>query len=140
MTSQQRSEQIWRGLWLLTVIAILVGSLLPDDSPASETMPSLWWNEGHIPAYALLGFLTVKVMGVKGGSIRSAAILAGLAVVVFGISIEVMQPFIGRMGSTMDASLNIVGTLLGVSVATLAYRGGWYGTHRKTRVETPPRA
>ena len=140
VTSQQHSEKIWWGLWALTVIAILAGSLLTDDSPVSEAMPSLRWNLGHIPAYALLGFLTVKVMGVKGGSIRSAAILAGPAVVVFGISIEVMQPFIGRMGSTMDASLNVVGTLLGVSEALLVRRRWWHRTLGKTRAGTLPRA
>jgi len=140
VTSQQHSEKIWWGLWLLTVIAILVGSLLPDDSPASETMPSLWWNVGHIPAYALLGFLTVKVMRIKGGSIRSTAILAALAVVVFGISIEIMQPFIGRMGSALDASLNTIGTLLGVFVASLAHRGHSHSGDRKTRGESLPRA
>lgn len=140
MISLKHSEKVWWGLWLLAVIAILVGSLLPDDSPASEAMPSLWWNVGHIPAYALLGFLTVKVMGVKGGSIRSTAILAGLAVVVFGISIEIVQPFVGRMDSAMDASLNIIGTLLGVSVASFAHRSGLHSADAKTRVETLPRA
>jgi VanZ family protein len=138
--SQKHSEKVWWGLWLLTVAAILVGSLIPDDSPASEAMPSLWWNVSHIPAYALLGFLTVNVMGVKGRSVRSTAILAGLAGVAFGILIEIVQPFIGRMGSAMDASLNILGTLLGVSVASLAHRGRWHGTDRKTRAETLPRA
>ena len=122
---------------MLTVITILVGSLIPDDLSATEGMPSLWWNVGHIQAYALLGFLTVKVMGVKGGSIRSTAILA---VVVFGISIEIMQPFIGRMGSAMDASLNTIGTLLGVSVASLAHRGHSRSGSRKTRAESLPRA
>ena len=140
MSTRQHSDKVWWGLWLLTLMAILVGSLLPDDSPASEAMPSLWWNMGHIPAYALLGFLTVKVMGVKGESIWSTAIFAGLAVVAFGISIEIVQPFIGRMGSATDASLNAVGTLLGVSVASLAYWSRWHGTHRKTRAETLPRA
>ena len=119
---------------------ILLASLLPNDSPASETMPSLWWNEGHIPAYALLGFLTVKVMGVKGGSIRSTAILAALAVVVFGISIEIMRPFVGRMGSALNASLNTIGTLLGVSVASLAHRGHSRRGTRKTRAASLPRA
>ena len=140
MSKRQHSEKVWWGLWSLTVIAILVGSLLPDDSPSSEAMPSLWWNVGHIPAYALLAFLTVKVMGVKGRLVRSTAIFVGFAVVAFGILIEIVQPFIGRMGSTMDASLNAIGTLLGVFVASLAHRDRSHSTDRKTRAETLPRA
>ena len=115
----------------MTLAAVIVGSFLPDNAPGNGVMSPRWWSMGHIPAYALLAFLTVMVVRTKTTSIFFSMIGAGLAVGLFGLGIELLQPFVGRMASVRDVSLNAIGILLGLAVVLLAIRKTEKHTHTR---------
>lgn len=116
---------VWAGSLLIVVLA----SLWPEGTRLDAATGTVWWNMGHVPAYAVLTMLTLRVAEqrypVTSG--RLAGLVAGLA--LLGMLIEVLQPYFGRTADVVDAFYNVTGILLALGVF---YASRWRrGVHRR---------
>lgn len=124
-------KDVYYGLWVGALGAIAVASLLPSwpedpgsGGPAGISLMSL----GHIPAYAVLTALTLRLgesRGIPRGRLALAAVATSLAI---GGVLEVMQPLVGRDGNLSDLVLDALGT----GIALLAWWLGWLSTRHAT--------
>ena len=76
---------IWLGIWLLSILLVITGSLLPASSPVIRAVGRLPVSLKvlHFCGYtwlALLAFLTIKR--------RSLAVTAALAMILLGVALE----------------------------------------------------
>jgi hypothetical protein len=96
------------GLFLTSVLTVVVGSLLPALAPPAGMDKPI-----HLGAYALLALLA----GVAFPRVAPAAGLAGL--IVLGSAVELSQGALvaGRLASAEDALMNAVGASLGCGFA-----------------------
>lgn len=65
----------------------------------------------HFSAYLLLAFIAIHAFKQK---MRTRLIV--LAIVCYGVVIEVLQHFVGRSMSVYDASANIIGAITAVAI------------------------
>ncbi len=98
-------------LWLASLVAITVGSLLPSavDGVGSDKLM-------HLGAYGVLSGLTWPALEVWGGR---RLLGVALALIVFGLAIELVQPSVGREFSVADAVANALGVLVGIPLGRL---------------------
>ena len=111
-------------LWLLSLLLILVVSFLPEGTRIAALATADWWNFGHIPAYALFASLTLVVVSqrVKPTFGLFVGVIVGLG--LFGLTVEVLQPYFGRTASVVDFAYDILGILLAMAVFFFINRGG----------------
>jgi VanZ family protein len=104
----------YRAVFLTGILAVAVLSLLPQ-----EAIPGVEQNDKvlHVLAYFLLGASGRLAFP----SIRSLWLLI-LGLILFGGAIELAQGLVGRDPSEADALVNILGTVLGAMIASLAPR------------------
>ncbi len=122
MRKQLSTAKAWPFLWVLSLTTILIGSFLPDDAPASKAMSSVWWNLAHVPAYAIFAFSTLMVVSNKIRMTYFLILLTGVAVGLFSLGIELLQPSFGRMLSVVDFCYNFIGVLIALSAFVLLKR------------------
>lgn len=106
--------KIWSLLWVASLTIILVGSFLPENSRGSEMLSPQWWNLGHVPAYAVFAFSTLMVLSQRIRVTYWSISMTGAIVGLFGIVIELLQPYFGRMANVSDLYFDAVGLLIGV--------------------------
>src|ERR1022692_2390986 len=80
---------IWLGIWILSILLVITGSLLPASSPVIRAVGRLPVSLKvlHFCGYtwlALLAFLTIKR--------RSLAVTAALAMILLGVALEFGLP------------------------------------------------
>ena len=85
-------------LWIVWLAAILIASLLPEDTPAGQIVPSTWGNLAYIPVYTIFTILTVlsttrALLVLFIWRIGASAFIAS----VFGLVIEILQRAFGRL-------------------------------------------
>jgi len=125
----RRNPWFWRAV--IVMAALFALSSVPDHGPDSgaisqNLMPSpRWHNFAHVPAYALLTWLSWRAL--RTAQWRGSSAIIGAVLVAFGYGIfdEVHQYFVpGRFLSATDALLNGVGCMLAL---------GWILFRRRAR-------
>jgi VanZ family protein len=107
-------------LWILSILLVMIGSLLPASSPAIRAIGMLPVSAKglHFCAYtwlALLALLAIKR--------RPVAVLAALAMIVLGVALEFGQKLVpGREFEIRDMFINGFGCLTGIAIAILSRR------------------
>jgi VanZ family protein len=99
-----------RALWILAMLGVIVGSLIPLDLP--ESMPLPGDKLQHLAAYALLALLAML-------SYRPLrwALAAAVAMVALGIAIELVQYLLPwRLFEWLDILANTAGVALGMAL------------------------
>lgn len=102
--------------WLVLLVAIVIASLIPEDLSGRDLISSKWWNWGHMPAYALLAGLTALVAARSRRVTATLLFSIGVGVGMFGLAIELVQPWFGRTLSLRDFTYNAVGIVLALAV------------------------
>ena len=114
--SHARLRRVLLILWLLQLVFVISGSLLPED----QLPPLPLENDKliHFLSYVLLGLLPV----LSTARARTGLIVAGL-MPVLGVILEAGQSFIpGRSAEAGDAVANLFGVLVGAGVAMIVRR------------------
>jgi VanZ family protein len=104
----------WRIVWTSLLIAVVIGSLLPGDSPLIKELDSLALNDKieHFMAYAGLAF--VPTLHETAAKLRGFLALAA----IMGILLELGQLFVpGRTCDFYDALADGTGILAGFLLA-----------------------
>jgi VanZ family protein len=107
-------------LWLLSILLVMTGSLLPASSPAMRAIGELPVSSKvlHFCAYtwlALLALLAIKR--------RSIAVLAALSMILLGVALEFGQQLVpGREFEIRDMFINGAGVLTGFAIGILSRR------------------
>lgn len=107
-------------LWLLSVLLVIVGSLLPSTSPAMRAVGRLPIGSKplHFCAYAWLALLAL--LAIKR---RSLAVQAALAIIVLGVVLEFGQKLVPSRGFEIrDMFINGFGVLTGMTIGILSRR------------------
>jgi VanZ family protein len=101
---------LWVAIWLALFALVAAGSLWPPDALPTAPIPGLDKLE-HFIGYAVLSAWGVMLFG----RTRAQA-LAVLAVIGFGIALEVAQAVLttDRSGDSADAMANALGALAGL--------------------------
>jgi lysylphosphatidylglycerol synthetase-like protein (DUF2156 family) len=79
------SSRLLYVLWLLSILLVVIGSLLPASSPVIRSVGMLPVNDKtlYFCAYTWLGL--IALVAVRR---RSAAVLAALAMILLGVALE----------------------------------------------------
>ncbi len=107
-------------LWILSIILVITGSLLPASSPMIRAVGRLPVNQKvlHFCGYswlALLALLTVKR--------RSLAVMVALSMILLGVALEFGQRLVpGRAFEIRDMFINGFGVLTGIAIGILSGR------------------
>jgi len=102
-----------RALWAISIITVIIGSLLPDSSPAIVALSATGLSDkfDHFLAYAVLAFL--PTLREDRRVIISLAVLA----CALGILLEFLQPSFGRDYEFADMVADGIGILAGLGLA-----------------------
>lgn len=111
-----RRPRLWLGLWIATIVALIVVCLVPLDS-----LPPLPDNSDkveHLLGYFLLAAAAVQLFGS-----RFALSLAAVGLIALGIGVELAQGYTAyRSSDPADAVANALGVLLGMATALTPWR------------------
>jgi len=114
------SSRLLYRLWLLSVLLVTIGSLLPATSPVMRAIGNLpvGAKAMHFCAYAWLALLAL--LAIKN---RSLAVMAALAIVLLGVALEFGQKLVpGRGFEVRDMFINGAGVLTGIAIGVLSRR------------------
>lgn len=113
-------ERLRHMLWLLCVLLVITGSLLPAGSPPMRAVEQLALNHAllHFCAYtsaALMALLALRRM--------SIAVAAALALIVLGVALEFVQKLVpGRGFEIRDIFINGFGVVTGIAIGLVTRR------------------
>ena len=114
------SSRLLNPLWLLNILLVITGSLLPASSPVIRAVGKLPVNQKvlHFCGYtwlAILAFLTIKR--------RSLAVMLALSMILLGVALEFGQKLVpGRAFEIRDMFINGFGVLTGIVIGILSRR------------------
>jgi VanZ family protein len=114
------SSRLLSVLWLVSILLVITGSLLPASSPVIRAVGRLPVNQKvlHFCGYtwlALLALLTIKR--------RSVAVMAAFAMILLGVALEFGQRLVpGRAFEIRDMFINGFGVLTGIAIGILSRR------------------
>lgn len=101
-------SKLWlRAIWMMALLAVLLGSLSPALAP-----PAFWELDKalHFSAFAALAVAIPFAVGRTSRRLLLLAILLGV-----GASIEILQEFVpGRSASILDFGADMAGLVVGV--------------------------
>ena len=106
--------------WLLSILLVIMGSLLPATSPMIRAVGRLPVSQKvlHFCAYtwlALLALLAIRR--------RSLALLVALSIILLGVALEFGQKLVpGRGFEVRDMFINGFGVLTGIAIGILSRR------------------
>jgi len=106
-----RWPQLWLGLWVAMIGAVVAGSLAP-----SESLPQPWFPGAdklqHLAGYAVLSAYAAMLF-----ASRRAQGAAALGLVLLGVVIEVAQSALtaSRQADAVDLLANLAGIALGLA-------------------------
>jgi len=115
--------------WWLAILALIVGSLLPSDSVAIQTLDRLPLSDKmeHAGMYGWITFLPSLCER------RSVVIVAALGAIALGVGLEIAQLLTGwRDFEVADMVADTVGVCIGLAVG-LAVRAGVRSGRRSRR-------
>jgi VanZ family protein len=104
------TKKLLRVAWLLAIVAVIVGSLLPPDSAPIRTLDALPFSDkfDHMGMYALLAFLPALHEETK------AVWWMALGAVALGIALEFAQLYVGRDFEIGDMIADALGVAVGL--------------------------
>lgn len=107
------------GRWLLICLGLLLlwaAFVSPLSAYAPRSVKQVW-QYGHIGLFAIWTylFLSSSLLKLRSVQLCSLVLIAGL---LLGLAIELIQVRVGRELSTEDLLLNLLGCLLGLSLAS----------------------
>jgi VanZ family protein len=114
------SSRLLYVLWLVSILLVVIGSLLPASSPVIRAVGRLPVSQKvlHFCAYtwmALLALLTIKR--------RPLAVMAALSMILLGVALEFGQKLVpGRAFEIRDMFINGFGVLTGIAIGILSRR------------------
>jgi len=114
------SSRLLYPLWLLSILLVTIGSLLPATSPVMRAIGKLPVGAKalHFCAYTWLALLAL--LAIKN---RSLAVMAALAIVLLGVALEFGQKLVpGRGFEVRDMFINGAGVLTGIAIGMLSRR------------------
>jgi VanZ family protein len=114
------SSRLLYVFWLLSILLVVIGSLLPASSPVMRAVGRLPVSDKvlHFCAYTWLAFLAL--LAIKR---RSGAVLAALAMILLGVALEFGQKLVpGREFEIRDMFINGVGVLTGIAIGIFSRR------------------
>ncbi|MEO9876466.1 MAG: VanZ family protein [Anderseniella sp.] len=102
---------LWRPGYFAMAIAIFIatGSLMPAED--AQLLPGSDFSH-HAIAYGVLSFFALLA---ATGKLKPGIVLLG--VLVFGATLECIQPFFGRVFDSSDVIANAVGIVVGLGAA-----------------------
>ena len=105
------TKKLLRAAWLLAIVAVIVGSLLPPDSAPIRTLDRLPFGDkfDHVAMYAVLAFLPALHEETK------VVWFMAIGAVGLGIGLEYAQLHVGRDFEIGDMIADGVGTVLGLA-------------------------
>ena len=106
------SRRLWRPGYFAIAVAFLiaVGSLMPAEDAGSLPGSDL---AHHVFAYFLLSLFAV--LAVTGRLNTGVALMGAMAL---GVSLELIQPLVGRVSDFHDVMANAAGVVAGLAAAT----------------------
>jgi VanZ family protein len=113
MQFSSNEQKLLRIAWLLAIIAVIVGSLLPDDSVPLRLLTRLQISDKvqHFTAYVVLAIL--PALHEKRTRVLTASIIA----VALGIALEFAQLYsVRRLFEVRDMAANILGVGAGLTL------------------------
>ncbi len=114
------SSRLLSVLWLLSILLVITGSLLPASSPVMQAVGRLPVSTKalHFCAYTWLALLALLVI-----QRRSIAVQAALAMILLGVALEFGQRLVpGREFEIRDMFINGFGALAGMAIGILSRR------------------
>ena len=108
-------RQLIRSLWILTILGVVVGSLLPAGGPVMTQVARLHVSDKilHFSAYAVLSIIPALAF-----QRRRSVLLTAAALVVLGLALEFAQHIVpGRSTDMRDELANTAGVAAGILVA-----------------------
>ena len=104
------TKKVLRVAWLLAIVAVIVGSLLPPDSAPIRTLDLLPFSDkfDHLGMYALLAFLPALHEETK------VVWWIALGAVALGIALEFAQPYVRRDFEIGDMIADALGVVVGL--------------------------
>ena len=107
-----RRPGLWLGLWMLMIMAVVAGSLLP----ARGLPPVLF--DGFDKVQHLLGYALLSAYAAMLFARMRARALAAAGLVALGIGLEIAQGMLtaSRQADIADAMVNALGVLAGLAV------------------------
>jgi VanZ family protein len=124
-------KRVLRGLWLLAILVVVAGSLLPSDSEPIKALDYLPFSDkaDHFVAYAALAFL--PAIHEK----RRFFIAAAIGAVALGVALEYAQLYSGwRDFEVADMVADAIGAgfglLVGVPLRTTAILRAVFAGHK----------
>lgn len=105
--------------WMAVLGVLIVASLVPPGL-APDEIPSLVWNVGHAPGYALLTLLSLWLAHGTPERRPVVIVLIVLGVFALGVVLELLQPLFNRYADARDVAVNALGIALAICVWSLA--------------------
>ena len=112
MKISKAHRQIIKILWVVAILVVIVGSLLPGSSIPIQALGALPVSDKviHFSAYLVLAILPIVSV-----ECRSKALAGALLMIVLGVALEGGQSFSpGRQVELGDAVANTLGVLSGM--------------------------
>ncbi len=105
------TRRLWRPGYFAIAIAVFIaaGSLMPAED--AQSLPGSGFAHHAIP-YGVLSFFALLA---ATGKLKPGIVLLG--VLVFGATLECIQPFFGRVSDFHDLIANAAGIVAGLGVA-----------------------
>ena len=116
-------------VWVGSLLIVILASLWPEGARADEAIGAVWWNFGHVPAYAVLTMLTLLVAGQRFPLTLRRLVGLAVGLTLMGLLMEALQPYFGRTADVMDAIRNVIGILLALGAYFLSR--WWQGVRRR---------
>lgn len=128
MTERFEVRHLLPAVWVGSLLIVVLVSLWPEGTQADEAISAVWWNFGHVPAYAVLTMLTILVSGQRFSLTLGRLVGLAVGLTLLGLLMEVLQPYFGRTADVMDAIDNVIGILLALGAFYLSL---WWQSVRR---------
>ncbi|HDY87631.1 MAG TPA: hypothetical protein ENH82_05870 [bacterium] len=114
METAVKLQRISRILVVVAAVTILVLSLLPKEAISHVSLSDKFL---HFAAYATLSFLAYFSF-IKSIDMKLTVIII-IVCFIYGATIELLQPLVGRNRENMDLLVNAAGVLVGTTFCIL---------------------
>lgn len=120
MLRQQRKRTFILAVWAVLICCVAAGSLVPAKSSVIVGIGRLHISLKVLHFFAYASLALIPLIAIRR---RSAAVLAGLAMILLGVALEFGQKLSpGRSCEIRDMFLNGAGVVTGIAIGFLSRR------------------